>query len=117
VKRTTRKVQRPLKLRVRRDDIVQVIAGNDRGKQGKVLKVFPKRQRIIVEGINFIKRHTRPSQQNPKGGIVEKEAPIHVSNVMVVCPKCSSVTRVGMQVLDDGSRVRICKHCGEMMTT
>lgn len=116
MKRTSTAIRQPSRLRVRRDDIVQVIAGNDKGKQGKVLKVFPQKERIIVEGINFIKRHTRPSQKNPKGGIIEKEAPIHISNVMVVCPKCSSVTRVGMQVLEDGSRVRICKHCGEMMT-
>lgn len=102
-------------MKVLKNDTVVVIAGNDKGKKGKVLKVFPKRERIIVEGVNFIKRHTRPTQKNPKGGIVEKEAPIHASNVMVVCPKCNQTTRVGRHKLDDGKKVRICKSCQEML--
>ncbi len=110
-----KKVQKGKALFVRKNDIVLVITGEEKGKQGKVLKVFPGNERIIVEGVNFIHRHTRPSQKNPQGGIVEKEAPIHASNVMVVCPKCGQPTRVGSRILNDGSRIRVCKQCGEMM--
>ncbi len=107
-------------MRVRKNDQVIVIAGNYKGKKGKVLKVFPENQRIIVEGVNFIKRHTRPSQQNPQGGIIEKEAAIHVSNVMVLCPKTGVPTRLGSKVIYDESRkrdnrIRICKKSGEMI--
>lgn len=107
-------------MNVRKDDMVVVISGDDRGKRGRVLKVFPEKNRVIVEGVNFIKRHTRPSQQNPQGGIVEKEAPIHASNVMVICPKCNERTKVGFKVITDGrtgraARVRYCKSCGEML--
>ena len=103
--------------KVVKNDTVMVISGNYRGKTGKVLKVFPKKNRIIVEGVNLIKRHMRPTQQFPQGGIIEKEAPIHISNVKVVCPKCSRPTRVGIRFLDDGSKVRYCKHkdCGEVI--
>lgn len=103
------------KLNIRKNDIVRVIGGEDRGMEGKILKVFPKKQQIIVEGINFIKRHTKPSQDNPQGGIIEKEGPIHFSNVMVVCPNCGKPTRIGIKVLGDGSRARICRNCGEMI--
>ena len=99
----------------RRDDTVLILSGEDRGKQGKVLKVFPKQQRVIIEGVNFIKRHTRPTQKNPKGGIVEKEGSISFSNVMVVCSKCGEPTRVGAKIIADGSRVRTCKRCREMI--
>ncbi len=81
-------------MNVAKNDTVEVIAGDDKGKRGRVLKIFPAKNRVIVEKVNFVKRHTRPTQKNPKGGILEKEAPIHVSNVMVVCPKCGSPTRV-----------------------
>jgi large subunit ribosomal protein L24 len=109
-------------MRVRKNDQVLVLSGNYKGKRGKVLKVFPEEKRVIVEGVNFIKRHTRPSQQNPQGGIVEKEAPIHVSSVMVVCPKCNTPSRMGSEVVFDESRnrknrVRICKNCGEMLVS
>jgi len=100
---------------VRKDDNVLILSGEDKGKQGKVLKVFPREHRVIVEGINFIKKSTRPSQKNPKGGIVEKEGIITASNVMVVCGKCGEPTRVGVKVISDGSRVRSCKKCGEMI--
>ena len=102
-------------MKVVKNDTVLVISGNYNGKKGKVLKVFPKEQRVIVEGVNFIKRHTKPTQKNPQGGIVEKEAPIHVSNLMVVCPKCDTPSRIGRHVLEDGKRVRVCKSCGEML--
>ncbi len=103
--------------KVVKNDTVKVISGNYRGKTGKVLKVFPKTNRIIVEGVNLRKHHERPSQALPQGGIIEKEAPIHISNVKVVCPKCGRPTRVGIRVLEDNSKVRYCKHqdCGEII--
>jgi len=109
-------------MRVRKNDQILVISGNYKGKKGKVLKVFPEQNRIIVEGVNFIKRHSRPSQQNPQGGIVEKEGSIHVSNVMVICPKCNTPTRLGSRMVVDQnrnrkSRVRICKNCSEMLVS
>ncbi len=107
-------------MNVRKDDQVLVISGNYRGMRGTVLKVFPDKNRVIVEGVNFIKRHTRPSAQNQQGGIVEKEASINASNVLVICPKCSETTKVGVKVVTDSrtdrkARVRYCKKCGEMM--
>ncbi|MCK4823146.1 50S ribosomal protein L24 [bacterium] len=102
-------------MKVVKNDTVFVISGNYKGKKGKVLKVFPKQQRVIVEGVNFIKKHTKPSQKSQQGGIVEKEAPIHVSNLMVVCPKCDTPTRLGRKILKDGKRVRICRNCEEMV--
>jgi large subunit ribosomal protein L24 len=97
-------------MRIHKGDKVRVIAGNDRGKEGKVLKVFPGSQRIIVEKVNLIKRHSRPTQTNPRGGIIEKEGPIHVSNVMLVCPQTGEPTRT------DGSRIRFSKKSGEMLS-
>lgn len=102
-------------MRVRKGDTVQVIAGNDRGKQGKVLKVFPDKGRIIVEKVNLIKRHTRASRDVPQGGIIEKEGPIHASNVMLVCPTTGRPTRIGKEILSDGSRSRVSKKSGEML--
>ncbi len=104
-------------MKVVKNDNVLVISGNYKGKKGKVLKVFPKTSRIIVEGVNFIKKHTRPTQKNQQGGIIEKEAPISASNVMVVCPKCDTPSRLGKQVLEDGKRIRICRSCSEMITS
>ncbi|MEJ2633779.1 MAG: 50S ribosomal protein L24 [Calditrichia bacterium] len=103
--------------KVVKNDTVHILSGNDEGKTGKVLKVFPGENRVVVEGVNMIKKHTRPTQQLPQGGIVEKEAPIHMSNVKVVCPKCNRPTRVGFRILEDGSKVRYCKHpdCGEII--
>ena len=97
---------------IRKNDSVIVITGRDRGKRGRVLRVIPDKRRVIVEGVNFIKRHTRPNpQKNIKGGIVEREAPLSASNVQLVCPECSNPTRVGRKLLDDGRRVRFCKKC------
>ncbi|MBI4535523.1 MAG: 50S ribosomal protein L24 [Ignavibacteriae bacterium] len=106
-------------MKIRKNDTVLVIAGNARGKTGKVLKVYPDRHRIIIEGVNIMKRHTRPSQKNPQGGIVQRESTIHVSNVMVVDPKTNEATRVGMKVVKDDStgkkkRMRVAKSTGEM---
>ena len=97
---------------IRKNDTVTVTTGKDRGKQGRVLKVLPEKNRVIVEGVNFIKRHTKPNPQRQiKGGVVEREASLHASNVQLVCPECSAATRVGRQRLDDGRRVRICRKC------
>ena len=105
-------------MKIRKNDNVMVIAGNARGKSGKVLKVYPERERIIIEGVNIIKRHSRPSQKNPQGGIVQREAPIHVSNVMLIDPKTNEVTRVGSKVVKDDTtgkkrRMRVSKATGE----
>jgi large subunit ribosomal protein L24 len=100
---------------VRRGDTVEVIHGRYRGKRGKVLRVLPKGGRIIVEGIMVAKRHTKPNEKMPSGGIVEKEMPFPAGKAMLVCPRCGRAVRVGHQVLDDGGRVRVCRHCGEMI--
>ena len=107
-------------MKIKKNDMVMVIAGNDRGKTGKVLKVFPKNSRIIIEGINIRKRHTKPNQKNPQGGILEKEASIHVSNVMMLDPKSNEPTRLSAQIiLDEKSgkkkRARVSKLSGEML--
>ena len=98
---------------IKKNDEVYILRGKDRGKTGRVLIVNPRGQRIVVEGVQMIKRHTRPNpQKNIKGGIVEKEAAIHISNVALVCKNCKKHTRIGSQVLSDGRRVRMCKKCG-----
>ncbi len=102
-------------MRIRKNDTVKVVAGNDKGKEGKVLKVFPDTGRVIVEKINMIKRHTRASKDVPQGGIIEKEAPINASNVMLVCPNSGKPTRIGKDTLSDGSRARVSKKSGEML--
>jgi len=94
-------------------DQVEVIAGKDKGRIGKVIKAFRSDDKVIVEKVNMIKRHTKPSMANQQGGIVEKEAPIDISNLMLVCPKCSKPVRVGIKVMEDGAKVRVCKKCGE----
>jgi large subunit ribosomal protein L24 len=97
---------------IRKNDSVVVITGKDRGKRGRVLKVVPDNNRLIVEGVNVIKRHTKPNpQRGIKGGVVEREAALHASNVQIVCPECGKPTRVGKKVLGDGRKVRICRKC------
>ena len=97
---------------IRRNDNVIVITGKNRGKRGRVLKVDPSKNRLIVEGVNFIKRHTKPNPQRQiKGGVIEREAPVHASNVQVVCPECGKATRIGRKILGDGRKVRICRKC------
>ncbi len=107
-------------MKIHKNDNVTVISGNDKGKTGKVLKVFPKNTRVIVEGINLRKRHTKPSQKSPQGGIIEKEAPIHASNVMLLDPKTNEPTRLGSQIILDENtgkkkRARISRSTGEMV--
>lgn len=104
--------QEPTRIRLRKNDLVQVIAGRDAGKKGKVLKVLPAKNRVIVQGVSFVKKHTRPNpQRNIKGGIAEREGTLHASNVMIVCGECGKRTRMGSKVLGDGKRVRICRRC------
>lgn len=100
-----------VKMHVKKNDMIKVIAGKERGKTGKVLRVFPEKGRVVVESLNLIKRHTRPSQLNPEGGIVEKEASLSASNVMLICGSCNEPARTGVRKLEDGSKTRYCKKC------
>ena len=102
-------------MHVVKNDMVKILSGKYSGKTGKVLKVFPDQNRLIVEGVNIIKKHTKPSQKNQQGGIIAKESSIHVSNVMVIDPKTNEATRVGYKFLEDGKKVRISKKSGEML--
>lgn len=101
-------------MHVKTGDKVKVLTGKDKGKEGVITKAFPKKDRVIVEGVNVVKKHTKPSNTNPSGGIVEKEAPIHVSNVMLIDPSTNQPTRVGYKVVD-GKKVRISKKTGEII--
>ncbi|CAM3497085.1 MAG: LSU ribosomal protein L24p (L26e) [Hydrogenibacillus schlegelii] len=101
------------KMHVKKGDKVMVISGKDKGKIGTVLAAYPKKSRVLVEGVNIVKKHQKPSPQYPQGGIIEKEAPIHVSKVMPIDPKTGKPTRVGYQILPDGRKVRIAKRSGE----
>ncbi|MFB6366607.1 50S ribosomal protein L24 [Paenibacillus elgii] len=103
------------KLHVKKDDTVFVITGKDKGKKGRVIAAFPRENRVLVEGVNMIKKHSKPSQQNPQGGIITQEAPIHASNVMLADPKSGQPTRVGYKVLDNGKKVRVAKKSGEVI--
>ena len=102
-------------MKIRRDDTVLVIAGRDRGKKGKVRQALPKESRLVVEGVNKVKRHTRPQGTVRQAGIIEREAPLHVSNVMLICTKCNRPTRIGFRFLEDGSKVRVCRECNEVI--
>lgn len=104
-----------IQIQIKKDDKVKVIAGKDKGKVGKVLKVIRKNNRLLVENINIVKRHTKPSAQNRQGGILESEAPIHWSNVMLMCSKCIEPVRVQKKTLDDGKTVRMCRKCNEII--
>jgi large subunit ribosomal protein L24 len=99
--------------RIKREDVVLVIAGKDRGKQGQVRQVFPEENRLVVQGVNMIKRHMRPRAMGTQAGIIEKEAPIHASNVMLICKSCAKPTRVSTRVRQDGVKTRICRICKE----
>ncbi len=102
------------KTRIRRDDEVIVIAGKDKGVRGKVIRTLPREGRVLVAKVNMIKRHTRPTP-NSAGGIIEREAPIAISNVQYYCPKCKAGVRLGAKLLEDGRKVRVCKKCGEVL--
>lgn len=102
-------------LTLKKNDLVVVIAGKDKGKRGKVLRVILKIDRALVEKLNFVKRHTKPGRASRQGGILERESPIHISNLMLVCSKCDRPVRVGHSHLADGRKVRVCKKCGEVV--
>jgi large subunit ribosomal protein L24 len=99
-----------------KNDTVKVIAGNYKGKTGRVIKVIPAKNRVIVEKIQLVKRHSKPRSQQQQGGIIEKEASIHLSNVMLICPKCGKPSRTNTGTLSSGKNVRVCRACGEMIT-
>ncbi len=106
------KPQERHRILLHKDDTVQVVTGRDAGKTGRILKVIPEKNRVIVQGVSMIKRHTRPNpQRGIKGGIAEREAPLDASNVMIVCAECNKRTRIGHKVLSDGKKVRICRRC------
>lgn len=100
---------------IKKNDKVIILSGKEQGKIGNVLKVDTEKERAIVEKLNIVKRHTKPNASNAQGGILEKEASIHISNLMIICNKCAEPTRIGKRILDNGSRVRICKKCDEIL--
>jgi len=103
------------KMHVKSSDMVMIIAGKDKGKSGKVLRVLPDKGRVLVENLNVVKRHTKPTRTNAEGGIIEKEMPLDASNVMLLCGACNKPVRTGLRVLEDGSKVRFCKKCNEIV--
>jgi large subunit ribosomal protein L24 len=102
-------------LSIKKNDTVLVVTGKEKGKKGRVISVEPKKDKILIERINIIKRHMKPSKKYSQGGIIEKEAPLHISNVMLVCSKCGKPTRIGNTILSDGKKTRICKKCKEVI--
>jgi large subunit ribosomal protein L24 len=101
--------------RLKKNDQVEVLSGKDKGRVGKLLRVDPVLHKAIVEKVNIVKRHTKPSPANQQGGIIEKEAMVDISNLQLICPKCTKTVRVGMKFLDDGTKVRICRKCSEVV--
>ncbi|MFH2123258.1 MAG: 50S ribosomal protein L24 [Pseudomonadota bacterium] len=102
---------------LKKNDQVEVIAGKDKGRVGKILRLILDKDKAVVERINMIKRHQKPTEMNQQGQIVEKEAPIHVSNLQLICPECTKTGRVGKRILEDGTKIRFCKSCGESIET
>jgi len=102
-------------MKIRKNDTVLIIAGKDKGKKGRVRFAYPKDERLLVEGINFIKRHSRARGTVKQAGIIEQEAPVHVSNVILICNKCNHPARVGFHYLEDGKKVRLCRSCHEVI--
>ncbi len=110
-----KKVQEPVKVRLKKNDLIEVTTGKEKGKTGKVLKVFREKNQVLVEKLNLIKRHTRPSPTTGQGGIVEKEAPLAVCKVKLICPKCTTATRFRMTQTGEGKKVRVCLKCKELI--
>jgi large subunit ribosomal protein L24 len=108
-------VQPKLKLKLRKNDTVMVVTGRERGKTGKVLRVLRERDAVLIERLNLVKRHMKPRGMQAPGGIIEKEAPIRISNVMLLCERCNAPVRAGSRTLEDGRRVRTCRRCGEVL--
>ncbi len=102
-----------MKMHVKKGDNVKILCGKDKGKTGEILRSIPQQQRVVVQGANMMKKHQRPTQANQEGGIVSIEAPIHVSNVMLICPNCKEATRVSKRTNEQGKKVRVCKKCGK----
>lgn len=102
-------------LSIKKNDTVEVITGKEKGKRGRVLSVSPTKDSLLIEKINMIKKHMKPSKKFTQGGIIEKEASLHISNVMLLCPKCNKPTRIGNRVLQDNRKLRLCKKCGEVI--
>jgi large subunit ribosomal protein L24 len=102
-------------VKIKKNDTILVISGKDKGKSGKVRFAYPREDKVVVEGVNFIKRHTRARGNVRQAGIIEREAPIRISNVMLLCNKCNHPARIGFRVLEDGSKVRLCRACGEVI--
>lgn len=102
-------------MKIKKEDRVKVISGKDKGKVGQVMRVIPKEKKVIVQGVNFNKKHQRPTNQYREGGIIERESPIYTSKVMLVCPNCDKPTRIGHTILENGEKVRVCKKCGEIV--
>ncbi len=103
------------KYKIRRDDQVMVVKGKEAGKTGKIVRVNPEKGTVVVDKLNMVKRHQKPSEKYKQGGIIEKEAPISIANVMILCAKCKGPVRVGRRILDDGKKIRFCKKCNEVI--
>ena len=104
-----------MSMRIRKNDQVRVISGKSKGKEGKILRNIPQKEMVVVEGVNMVSRHVKPSQKNPQAGIIKQEAPIYAAKVMLVCPRCGAATRVGSSFLESGKKVRVCRKCGEIV--
>ncbi len=104
-----------MSLDIKKNDTVTLISGDEKGKSGRVIAVYPKESRVVVERLNIIKKHMKPNKQYQQGGIIEREAPVHRSNVMLLCPKCNKPTRIESRILGDGGKVRVCKKCREVI--
>jgi large subunit ribosomal protein L24 len=102
-------------MRIRKNDQVRVISGKSKGKEGKVLRRIPTEDLVVVEGVNMVSRHVKPSQKSPQSGIIKQEAPIYAAKVMLICPQCGAATRVGSSFLESGKKVRVCRKCGEII--
>jgi len=102
-------------LGIKKNDIVRVMSGKEKGKSGRVLSIYPVKESLLIEKVNMIKKHMKPTRKYAQGGIIEKEAPIHISNVMLICPKCNKPTRISNSVLQDGRKLRMCKKCREVI--
>jgi len=101
--------------KIKKNDTVKILTGKDKGKQGKVLTVFPDTGRVLVQGLNLVKKHSRRTRDDQQGGVIQKESPVDGSNLMVVCQKCGKPTRIGFSILSDGTKTRICKKCQELI--
>jgi large subunit ribosomal protein L24 len=115
VKKREQKKPKQKKIRLKKGDVVVVVSGNDRGKKGKILSIDKKHGKIIVEGVHMIKKHMRPRKQGDQGGIIEKEAALHLSNIKLICPKCGEATRIQKSSMENKRSVRVCNKCGEFI--